>query len=95
MQSTDICRAMLQFASKFKELEHSSRLELRDFADGLPFAHMLIAAKSLDLSIDELEHNTNKWIVRVGNLKKILAKINSTLPLPSTNSDLFGDIDVV
>lgn len=77
MKGADICRAMVPFALKFRENADRGSLTLADFADGIPFAHILIDSDATSLSLDELEAGSTKWINKVSNLKKILSKITA------------------
>jgi len=81
MRTGDICQAMLKFSQQFKEIKLITSLGLEHFADGLPFAYMLLSSDTIGLSLDELEIGAAKWISKVSNLKKILSKIYSFLDL--------------
>ncbi len=95
MRSADICQAMLKFALKFPENQAYDCLKLEHFSDGLPFAHMLIHSDTISLSLGELEVNNGKWIAKVGNLKKMLSKINGFMEVVNEKTDRIKDIDVV
>jgi len=70
-------------------------LKLDHYADGMPFAQMLISSNTVNLSLDELELNTDKWIVKISNLKKILNKVEVLFESKNIKTERISKIDVV
>ncbi len=95
MNDTDFWKAMVAFALTFPEIKNYSRLESDCFTDGLPFCHMLVHSKVIDISADDLDRHCAKWINKVSNLRKILAKIKPFFEKRLLKTDKIEDIDVV
>jgi hypothetical protein len=95
MKDGECFRAMVSFALSFEEVKDYDPRKPEHFATGLPFALMLADSEAIGLVMEELDRNGLKWINRVSNLKKILAKVRVFFDKRLMKSSKIDDIDVV
>lgn len=95
MQQYQIEEAIESFLRTFDIYKSHSYIKLQSLSDGMAFAHILSSAEQISITVDLLDEDSGKWIIKLGNLKKLSKKLEAYVQNKLNKNVIVKDIDLI